>query len=100
MSEKLTGEARRMALRELHGWSEVEDRDAIRKTYHFADFNEAFGFMARIAMLAEKFHLGAATSKPDDNCGLGKRASANFKVGDKFPVLLALVRLVFDAKYV
>jgi 4a-hydroxytetrahydrobiopterin dehydratase len=54
VSEKLTGEARRMALRELHGWSEVEDRDAIRKTYHFADFNEAFGFMARIAMLAEK----------------------------------------------
>ncbi len=54
MSDKLTGEARRTALRELHGWSEVEDRDAIRKTYHFADFNEAFGFMTRVAILAEK----------------------------------------------
>lgn len=54
MSDKLTGEARRTALRELHGWSEVEDRDAIRKTFHFADFNEAFGFMTRVAMMAEK----------------------------------------------
>lgn len=54
MSEKLTGEARRTALRELHGWSEVEDRDAIRRTYHFADFAEAFAFMTRVALLAEK----------------------------------------------
>lgn len=54
MSDKLTGEARRTALRELHGWSEVEDRDAIRKTYHFADFSEAFSFMTRVALHAEK----------------------------------------------
>lgn len=55
MSDKLTGEARRTALRELHGWSEAADRDAILKTYHFADFNEAFGFMTRVALLAERF---------------------------------------------
>jgi 4a-hydroxytetrahydrobiopterin dehydratase len=54
VSDKLTGEARRMALRELHGWTEAPDRDAILKTYHFADFNEAFGFMTRVALLAEK----------------------------------------------
>lgn len=54
MSDKLTGEARRIALRELHGWSEVDDRDAIRKTYHFADFSEAFAFMTRVALHAEK----------------------------------------------
>ena len=54
MSDKLTGEARRTALRELHGWSEVDDRDAIRRTYHFADFGEAFAFMTRVALLAEK----------------------------------------------
>lgn len=54
MTDKLTGEARRMALRELHGWSEVDDRDAIRKTYHFADFSEAFAFMTRVALHAEK----------------------------------------------
>ncbi len=54
MSDKLTGEARRTALRELHGWSEVEDRDAIRKTFHFVDFAEAFAFMTRVALAAEK----------------------------------------------
>jgi 4a-hydroxytetrahydrobiopterin dehydratase len=54
VTDKLTGEARRSALRELHGWSEVEDRDAIRKTFHFADFAEAFSFMTRVALVAEK----------------------------------------------
>ena len=54
MSEKLTGEARRTALRELHGWSEAPDRDAILKTFHFADFAEAFAFMTHVAILAEK----------------------------------------------
>ena len=54
MVEKLTGAARQTALRELHGWSEVEDRDAIRKSYHFGNFSEAWGFMSRMALLAEK----------------------------------------------
>jgi 4a-hydroxytetrahydrobiopterin dehydratase len=52
--ERLTGEGRRVALRELHGWVEVTDRDAIRKTFHFADFSEAFAFMTRVALIAEK----------------------------------------------
>lgn len=55
MSDKLTGEARRAALGELQGWSEAADRDAIVKTYRFADFNAAFGFMTRVALLAETF---------------------------------------------
>jgi 4a-hydroxytetrahydrobiopterin dehydratase len=54
MAEKLVGAARQAALGELRGWAEVEDRDAIRKTYHFEDFNEAFGFMSRIALAAER----------------------------------------------
>ena len=54
MAEKLVGTARQTALRELHGWSEVEDRDAIRKSYHFSDFSEAWGFLSRIALAAEK----------------------------------------------
>src|SRR5258707_5899498 len=54
MVERLTGAARQTALRELHGWSEVEDRDAIRKSYHFSDFSEAWGFLSRIALIAEK----------------------------------------------
>ena len=54
MVERLTGTARQTALRELHGWSEVEDRDAIRKSFHFSNFSEALGFLSRIALVAEK----------------------------------------------
>lgn len=54
MVERLVGAARRTALRELPGWSEVEDRDAIRKSFHFSNFSEAWGFLARIALAAEK----------------------------------------------
>ena len=54
MVERLAGAARHAALGKLHGWSEVEDRDAIRKTYHFGTFGEAWGFVSQIALLAEK----------------------------------------------
>ncbi len=52
--EKLTGEARNAALAKLSGWSEVAGRDAITRTFVFKDFNAAFGFMARVALVAEK----------------------------------------------
>ena len=42
------------ALSQLTGWSETAGRDAISKTYTFADFNAAFGFMTRIALKADK----------------------------------------------
>ena len=45
---------RQTALHELQGWAEVDDRDAIRKSYHFENFSEAWGFMSRIALMAEK----------------------------------------------
>ncbi len=54
MTERLSAEARRAALRELKGWSEVEGREAIARTFIFKDFNEAFGFMSRAALVAEK----------------------------------------------
>jgi 4a-hydroxytetrahydrobiopterin dehydratase len=54
MAQKLTGEARKTALAKLAGWSEVEGRDAISKKFTFHDFNAAFGFMARAALVAEK----------------------------------------------
>jgi 4a-hydroxytetrahydrobiopterin dehydratase len=54
MAQKLDGEARSRALARLQGWSEVPGRDAIFKKFVFADFNEAFGFMARVALMAEK----------------------------------------------
>ena len=54
MAEKLSGEARKSALARLKGWREVAGRDAITRKFVFKDFNEAFGFMARAALVAEK----------------------------------------------
>ena len=54
MVERLSGAARHTALHGLHGWSEVADRDAIRKSFHFSNFSEAWGFLSRIALAAEK----------------------------------------------
>ena len=54
MAQKLTGESRKSALAKLGGWSEVTGRDAITKKFIFKDFNQAFGFMARAALVAEK----------------------------------------------
>lgn len=54
MSGKLSGDARKTAIARLKGWSEVRDRDAISKKFVFADFNAAFGFMTRAALIAEK----------------------------------------------
>lgn len=54
MAERLTGSARKTAFAKLDGWSEAKDRDAISRTFTFRDFNEAFGFMTRAALVAEK----------------------------------------------
>ena len=54
MAEKLTGSARTTALGKLNGWSEVSGRDAISRKFVFKDFNQAFGFMTRAALIAEK----------------------------------------------
>ena len=54
MAAKLSADARKQALGKLNGWSEVPGRDAIAKTFTFKDFNEAFGFMTRAALVAEK----------------------------------------------
>ncbi len=42
------------ALARLPGWTAVEGRDAIARTFRFADFNAAFGWMTRVALAAEK----------------------------------------------
>jgi 4a-hydroxytetrahydrobiopterin dehydratase len=54
MAAKLAGAARGKALAELQGWRVVDGRDAIAKAFKFKDFNEAFGFMTRVALMAEK----------------------------------------------
>jgi 4a-hydroxytetrahydrobiopterin dehydratase len=58
MAEKLTEAQRTELLGPLlvAGWQVTEGRDAIRRTYSFANFVEAFGFMTRVALHAEKLN--------------------------------------------
>jgi len=58
MTEKLTAQARDAALAELgaSGWTPAPDRDAIAKTFVFRNFIDAFGFMTRTAIWAEKWN--------------------------------------------
>ena len=54
MVKKLTGDQRTAALATLGEWQTVAERDAIARTFRFQDFNAAFGFMCRAALVAEK----------------------------------------------
>ena len=54
MSSRKINRGRKSALARLTGWSEVAVRDAITKKFVFKDFNQAFGFMTRAALVAEK----------------------------------------------
>lgn len=54
MIPKLTQGQRADLATALPGWALVEGRDAIRRDFVFADFNAAFGFMTRVALLAER----------------------------------------------
>ena len=54
MTDKLSPQEIADALDNLAGWAMHNNRDAIHKSFKFKDFGEAFGFMSRIAMLAEK----------------------------------------------
>lgn len=54
MAERLSAGARKQALAGLPGWTEKPGREAIGRTFTFKDFNEAFGFMTRAALIAEK----------------------------------------------
>ena len=42
------------ALAQLQGWRAAEGRDAVAKSFRFTDFNAAFGWMTRVALLADK----------------------------------------------
>ena len=56
MTDRLTGPERDAALAELAGrdWELIEGRDAIRKTFRFKSFIDAWGWMSRMAIHAEK----------------------------------------------
>ena len=51
---RLGAEEREAALAGLSGWTWVEERDAIARSFRFADFSEAFAFMTRVALAAEQ----------------------------------------------
>lgn len=54
MIAKLTAEERAAALRDLAAWQPAQGRDAIQRSFKFKTFNEAWGFMNRVALLAEQ----------------------------------------------
>ena len=54
MAQKLDEAARKAMADKLPGWRLADGRDAIQKTFKFKDFSEAFGFMTRAALVAEK----------------------------------------------
>ncbi len=53
MVETLDAAARAALATELPDWRPAEGRDALRREFRFRDFSEAWGFMARVALLAE-----------------------------------------------
>ena len=54
MTAKLKTAERAVALAEIPGWNGTPGRDAIQRRFAFKDFNAAFGFMTRAALVAEK----------------------------------------------
>lgn len=54
MTPKLTDAERAELPGLLPAWSLLADRDAIRREFQFRDFNQAWGFMSRVALLAEQ----------------------------------------------
>jgi 4a-hydroxytetrahydrobiopterin dehydratase len=56
MAQKLMAPERAAALATIAGWKAVDGRDAITKSFKFRDFSEAFGFMTRAALAAERMN--------------------------------------------
>jgi 4a-hydroxytetrahydrobiopterin dehydratase len=56
MPKKLTDAERNAALAKHPDWSLVPGREAIARRFVFADFNAAFGFMTRVALVAERMN--------------------------------------------
>jgi 4a-hydroxytetrahydrobiopterin dehydratase len=91
---KLEGDARTAALAGLKEWHEVAGRDAIAKTFVFKNFSQAFGFMTRVALAAEKmdhhpewsnvYKTVAVTLSTHDAGGVTEKDIALAKTMDKF----------------
>lgn len=91
---RLTDAERDAALASLPGWILREDGLAIIKTFRFADFAEAFAFMTRVAIVAEKadhhpewfnvYNRVEVTLTTHDANGLSKRDVALAQEMEKF----------------
>ena len=53
MIQKLSEAERKAGLTELKDWQATQGRDAIQRSFKFKNFSEAWGFMNRVALLAE-----------------------------------------------
>jgi 4a-hydroxytetrahydrobiopterin dehydratase len=81
--DTLSGEDRTTALARVPAWQPVDGRDAITRTFEFKNFSQAFGFMTRVALRAEKmdhhpewfnvYKTVAATLSTHDAGGLTER---------------------------
>jgi 4a-hydroxytetrahydrobiopterin dehydratase len=56
MASKLDEAARKGLAQRLPRWTMVDGRDAITRNFKFKDFNAAFGFMTRVALIAEQMN--------------------------------------------
>lgn len=93
MAEPLAETVRETALARVPGWSMVADRDAITRTFTFRNFQEAFAFMAQVALAAEKadhhpewfnvFKTVEVTLSTHDAGGLTEKDIALAEVMDK-----------------
>lgn len=54
MAQKLSNDERKAFFADHPDWSAVDGRDAASREFKFKDFNEAFGFMTRVAIAADK----------------------------------------------
>ncbi len=54
MSKRLTGSVLEQNIAGLDGWEINADKTAISRNFRFRDFNAAFGFMSRVALMAER----------------------------------------------
>ena len=89
---ELTEEERTVALGDLPGWSLAREGKAIERKFEFADFNAAFGFMTRVALIAEKadhhpewfnvYNRVEITLTTHDAGGLSERDVAMAKASD------------------
>ncbi|CAG8577269.1 10622_t:CDS:2 [Paraglomus occultum] len=95
---KLTTDERKKLVEPLKNneWELVDGRDAIKKKFKFNDFNEAFGFMTRIALQADKvdhhpewFNVSVGAKRSQTNSSLRLNSILNLQVYNNVEITLA-----------